>query len=118
MGFFNRKNEVDDEAKEIIENVHVQNERIKYEDDYSDNIKDINSEDKNYLIKILIPSDQYGTEYILYYIGENDTIVRNAKFAKSYDNFNIARSVSNDYSERYKKQGIWAPSRVIVDRFQ
>ena len=103
----------------LFSGIKKNNEKaINYKEENDVEDKDtVYNDDKNYVIKILLPSDQYGTEFLLYYVGENDTVVRNLKFAKSFENFEDARVVSNDITEKYKNIGIWVPSRVVVDKY-
>ncbi len=98
----NRINSIDDK---IYEDENIQENESKY------------NNEKQYVIKILMPIDQYGTEFSLFYNGMNNTMVKNLKFAKVYDSFEIARQDSNDITEKYKNIGVWVPTRVVVDKY-
>ena len=110
MGIFNNFPKSTPEPEEFDND---QNENFE---DGRETKKNHYSDDKSFIIKILLPIDSYGTEYKLFFIGKNNTLVANYKYAQVFEDFNDAKEISDIIVDSYKNLGIWVPSKITARR--
>lgn len=94
----------------------ILNQEPVVEDKYDD-YEDTSSNEKTYLIKILLPVDPYGTEYKIFYRGDYETIVSNPKYAVVYEKWEMAKAICTKITDEYKKIGLWVPTRIINNKY-
>lgn len=69
--------------------------------------------DQYFIVKVLIPTDQFQCEYKAFYLGPSYTLVASILNATKYDNFDYALDDSKMITDKYKKVNEWAPAYVI-----
>lgn len=71
------------------------------------------TKDQYFIVKVLIPTDQFQCEYKAFYLGPSYTLVASILNATKYDNFDYALDDSKMITDKYKKVNEWAPAYVI-----
>lgn len=66
-----------------------------------------------YIVKVLIPVDQFQCQYKAFYLGSQFTLVSSIINATKYDNFDYALDDSKTITDKYKRVNEWAPSYVL-----